>query len=138
MARYVTPQRPDLLIIGGISHQEDVASIREVVTQAQAATSCDVLLMTGAFGDVNPNDAKQWAFEIPATPPNYRARLRDLAAELRVGFLDMTAHWGRYIREAGRPLEWFKRDPIHANVRGEQALGQILITHFSPTLTVPK
>ena len=38
-------------------------------------------------------------------------------------FLDMEAAWGRYIRQSGKDLDWFKRDPIHANERGEQILG---------------
>ena len=38
--------------------------------------------------------------------------------------------WGRYIRESGKDLNWFKRDSIHANIRGEQILGRILAAHL--------
>jgi hypothetical protein len=44
----------------------------------------------------------------------------------------MTAWWGRTIRESGKDLDRFKRDPIHANIRGEQILGHILAAHLAP------
>lgn len=128
---FVYPHRPDLLIIGGISQGEDVEPIRDVIQQARALHPCDVLLMTGAFGKVDPRCEDQWSFEIPPGD-NYRARLRDLAEEVKAGFIDMTAHWGRYVRDSGMELDWFKRDPIHANHRGEQILGRILAAHLSP------
>jgi len=39
--------------------------------------------------------------------------------------------WAGYIRKSGKDLDWFKRDPIHANERGEQILGRILESYFS-------
>jgi hypothetical protein len=131
---YVTPLKPDLLIIGGISHKNDTDSIRVVIDQARAEQPCDVLLMTGAFGETDPNDDQQWTFDIPITPENYRRKLLNLAAEMHTGFLDMTAHWGRYIRASNHELVWFKRDQIHANIRGEQVLGHIMAGHFAPPL----
>ena len=129
---FVYPHRPDLLIIGGISQREDVDAIRDVIRQARALHPCDVLLMSGAFGNVDPRRAAEWSFEIPEDPANYRYRLRALAEAEQAAFLDMTAHWGRYIRESGRDLDWFKRDPVHANARGEQILGRILAAHLAP------
>ena len=130
---YVYPHRPDLLIIGGISQNDDVASIREVIRQARALHPCDVLLMSGAFGAVDPRQDGQWSFDPgPAAAGCYRAQLRLLADELGAGFIDMTAHWGRYIRASGRDLDWFNRDGIHANARGEQILGRILAAHLAP------
>lgn len=130
--KYVLPLHPDLLIIGGISHRDDVDSIRDVVRQVRAAGPCDVLLMTGAFGPVDPRDDKQWTLAIDPQGKDYRARLQRLAKEENCAFLDMTAAWGQYIRTSGKPLGWFKRDPIHANERGEQILGRILVAYLSP------
>ena len=130
--RYVLDLDPDLLIIGGISHKDDTDSIRDVVRQVRKARKCDVLLMTGAFGPVDPRDDKQWRLEIDPRGADYRARLKRLADEEHAGFLDMSAWWGRYIRESGKDLDWFKRDPIHANIRGEQVLGHILAGHLAP------
>lgn len=132
---YVAPHHPDLVIIGGISHHEDIASIRDVVGRIHRSGPCDVLLMTGAFGETDPNDPNQWSYDIPATRGGYRAQLRALADEERDAFLDMTAEWGRVLRDSGRPLEWFKRDAIHANIRGEQVLGRVLATYFAPDRT---
>jgi len=130
--RYVLDHRPDLLIIGGISQRGDVDSIRDVVRQVRGRPPCDALLMTGAFGETDPRDDERWRFEVDPKGTDYRARLGRLAAELKAGFLDMQAHWGKYVRESGKDLAWFKRDPIHANERGEQILGRILVEHLSP------
>jgi acetyl esterase/lipase len=132
--RYVLDHRPDLLIIGGISQREDIDSIRDVVRQVREGSPCDVLLMTGAFGATDPRDDKAWRFEIDPQGQDCRARLRRLAAEVKAGFLDMHAHWGKYVREAGKELDWWKRDPVHANERGEQILGRILLEHLSPSV----
>ncbi len=130
--KYVIPLRPDLFIIGGISQRDDVDSIRDTIRQVRAARPCDVLLMTGAFGPVDPRDPKQWTPTIDTNGHDYRARLQRLARSEHGAFLDMTGAWGQYIRTSGKPLDWFKRDPIHANERGEQILGRILVRYLSP------
>jgi hypothetical protein len=132
VARYVLPHKPELLIIGGISQRDDIDAIREVIRQVRAAGLCDVLLMTGSFGGIDPRDDTKWQFDI-TDPRSYRGRLRGLADEQKCAFLDMFAHWGRYVRESGRDIKWFMRDPVHANVRGEQILGQILACFLSPS-----
>jgi hypothetical protein len=130
--RLVVPEKPDLLIIGGISQSNDIDSIKEVIRQVRDKKWCEVLLITGAFGSVNPYENSEWAYDIPLSEEKYRKRLLKLATEINCGFLDMTAHWGLYIRKSNKPLDWFKRDPIHANARGEQVLGQILAKHLLP------
>ncbi|NOX55798.1 MAG: SGNH/GDSL hydrolase family protein [Planctomycetes bacterium] len=131
---YVLGQRPDLVIIGGISQRDDIESIREVVRQIRAGSKAEILLMTGAFGRVDPRQPG-WKAEIDPDGDDYRARLKRLADELKVEFLDMRGAWGQYIRSCGKDLEWFKRDPIHANERGEQILGRILCRYFAPNVT---
>ena len=44
----------------------------------------------------------------------------------------MTDAWGRYVRASGKDLNWFKRDEVHANERGEQVIGRILAAHLAP------
>ncbi len=130
---YVLKHKPDLLMIGGISHRDDVDSIREVIKQVRAAANPpEILVMTGCFGSTDPRDDKQWKYEIDPAASDYRARLMRMAAEEKVEFLDMMGPWGKYIRESGKELEWFKRDPVHANSRGEAVLGRILLAWFSP------
>ena len=84
-----------------------------------------------AFGEVNPKDDRAWQERPDPAGEDYRARLGRLAGETNSAFLDMSAAWGRYVRESGKELDWFKRDPIHANERGEQILGRILDQYFT-------
>lgn len=135
--KYVLDHDPDLVIIGGISQRDDIDSIREVIHRVRAGSRAEVLLMSGAFGSVDPRDDKQWRFEIDPGGKGYRARLRRLAGEEKSAFIDMHALWGAYIRSAGKELDWFKRDPVHANERGEQILGRILYRHFAPEKPAP-
>ena len=130
--RYVIDNHPDLLIIGGISQKDDTESIRDVIRQARLGTSCDVLLMTGAFGYTDPRDDKQWQSQFDLHGKDYRARLFQLSREMKTGFLDMFGAWGQYVRDSRKELVWFKRDAVHANERGEQILGHILATYLTP------
>jgi len=132
MRAYVLDHAPDLVIIGGISQRGDIDSIREVIRQIRTACKADILLMTGPFGRVDPNDDTQWA--AIARPPKdaYSVKLQALAAEQKAAFLDIQAAWARYVRASGKETVWFKRDVVHANDRGEQILAHILARHLAP------
>ena len=130
--RYVLDHHPDLLIIGGISQRGDTESILAVIRQVRAASRCDVLLLSEVFGSMDPNDDKQWSFRIGPAGTDYRARLRQLAENEKAAFFDMTAYWGKYIRESGKELKWFKRDAVHANERGMQVIGRLLAEYLAP------
>ena len=135
---FVLDHNPDLLIIGGISQRDDTDSIREVIRQVRdGGSAADILLMTGAFGEIDPRDDKQWQEQVDPDGKDYRARLRKLAFETGSAFLDMSAAWGRYIRESEKELGWFKRDRVHANERGEQILGRVLDRFLSPEADSP-
>jgi len=131
--KYVLDYKPDLVLIGGISHKDDTESIRDVTSQIHAGSGCDILLMTGAFGYTDPREDSQWSAKLDPAGNDYRARLQRLARDQKTAFLDMFGAWGTYVRGSGKELVWFKRDPIHANTRGEQILGRILVAHFAPT-----
>jgi hypothetical protein len=125
---FVLKHEPDLVLIGGISQRDDIDSIREVMRQIRAARpQAEFLLMSGAFGAVDPRDEKQWQETVREGDASYRSRLRRLAGETDAAFLDVTAAWGAYVRESGKELDFFKRDPVHANARGEQILGRVLV-----------
>ena len=128
--KFVLDHDPDLVIIGGISHRGDIDAIREVVRQIREQAQPDILLMTGAFGSVDPREEGFLnAGGVHSTP--YNAALKELADEIGAAFLDMETAWGRYIRESDRPLDTFKRDIVHANGQGEQIVGHILANHLS-------
>jgi hypothetical protein len=131
--KFVLDHEPELVIIGGISHRGDIDSIRDLIGQIRAGSDTDILLITGAFGRADPRDEDQWAkMSNPNHFSDYRKGLGDLAGEVRAAFLDMEFAWASYIRQSGRDLDWFKRDPIHANERGEQILGHILARYLTP------
>lgn len=128
--KYVLDHKPDLVIIGGISHRDDVESIREVIRQIREAQQPDILLLTGAFGATDLRDKNfVGADGVHSTP--YNRELEKLAGEVGAAFLDMDAAWGKYVRDSGRDLASFKRDAIHANEPGEQILGHILANYLS-------
>jgi hypothetical protein len=130
--KFVLDQKPTLVLIGGISNRDDIDSIRDVIRQTKAESDTDILLMTGAFGNVDPRDDKQWQrISDPNHFSEYRKGLERLASETGAAFLDMEAAWAGYIRSSGKDLDCFKRDPIHANERGEQILGHILESYFT-------
>jgi hypothetical protein len=129
---WVLQHKPDLLMIGGISHRDDVESIREVIRQVRARSEPEILVMTGCFGTVDPRTDADWTYDVDASGNDYRGRLKRMAAEEKVEFLDMMGPWGRYIRTCGKDLDWFKRDAVHANARGEAILGRILEACFAP------
>ncbi len=130
--KFVLDHKPELVIIGGISQRGDIDSIREVINQIRSSCGADILLMTGAFGQVDPSEQGQWKrISDPNHFSDYRKGLEKLAIDVGAAFLDMEAAWGKYIRQCGKDLEWFKRDPIHANERGEQILGHIFAKYIS-------
>ncbi|MCY3020398.1 MAG: SGNH/GDSL hydrolase family protein [Planctomycetota bacterium] len=129
---WVLKHKPDLLLIGGISQRGDIEAIRSVIKQVRAAANPEIMLMTGAFGELNPKKGKDWRNIPGPNGADYGARLMQLAADEKCEFLDMTAAWGEYIAESARAMGWFKRDPVHGNERGFQILGRILEKYFAP------
>ena len=135
---YVLDYKPDLLIIGGISHGYDADAIRSVVRQVRAGSACEIMLTTGAVANSrrcrseflkHTRLPKEKAIELV---DGFAARVRNVAAEERCEFLDTRAIWDAYAENAGKPVDWFRRDIIHANDRGKQVLGRILERYFAP------
>ncbi len=130
--QYVLRHRPDLVMIGGISNRDDVESIRDVIRQIRAASDAEIMVMSGPFGRTDPVGDPNWQPQFDPRGNSYRARLARMAQEEKVEFFDIEAAWGSYIRQCGKPLEWFKRDVVHANQYGFQVLGRILERYFAP------
>ena len=131
--RYVLSQKPDLVIIGGISHGHDTESVRECIRQIRAASDCDIFLMTGPYGMADPLAGEGWRARVnDGKDEKYAADLKALAAEVGAEYLDLQLTWGEYVRAAGKPLDSYKRDPIHANAEGEAVLAAILDRYFTP------
>lgn len=135
---YVLRFKPDLLVIAGISHGYDMPAIRSVIRQVRAKSDCEIMVMTGA---VCPREQCETNFVDGSDMPKdeacrvveqYAANLGAMAAAEKAEFLDIRAIWDEYVRPACHPQVWFMRDPIHANVRGKQVLGRILLQYFQP------
>ena len=139
VARYVTSKRPDLVLIGGISHGDDIESLAYVVDQIQSQLSCPILLLSGAVG---PNgDPRLWseppeAGEIPPAT-EWAKKVCELATTQGVGFFDIEQAWGTAIMRGIPPYEDYLRDPIHANSRGQLVLARLLERFFSQTEKSP-
>ncbi|HPD17063.1 MAG TPA: SGNH/GDSL hydrolase family protein [Planctomycetota bacterium] len=124
---YVLDHEPDLLMIGGISHNNDTEAIRSVIRQVREHLRPDILLMTGPFGKGrDPRMLRGWSPVVTPDGSDYRSRLLALARDEGCGFLDLEGAWGSYLLATDRPYEWFLRDPVHANTRGGMLLGRVL------------
>lgn len=133
---YVADLKSDLLIIGGISHKEDIDAIQKVIEMAQRQIGCEIMLMSAPLGeDWRKYDEAIPGAELPAqawTPEPFVERQKFLAEEMRVDFLDMATLWHNYLGASRKPWQWFHRDNVHGNDRGKQIAGRIIETYFKP------
>ncbi len=130
---YVADLRPDLLIIGGISHRNDLESIRRVIVMARDY-GCEIILASGPLGEdwreydaARPEDslvAQEWQ------PDLFVAQQQQLATDMQVEFLDLATPWNNYLAASLCPWGWFHRDSVHGNDRGKQIIGRIIERYF--------
>ena len=126
---FVLDQKPDLVIIGGISQRDDIPAIRSVIQQTKKAMpATEFLLMSGAFGREKPIADPTFR----TVKNDYRTKLKALAKEMNVEFLDMRGAWLMEMRASGETVDWYKRDPVHANDKGKQVIGRILYRYLKP------
>ncbi len=138
IARFVVPRNPDLVFIGGIS-QKDIESIQAVILQLRAALpEVEILLATGTFGTADPRVPEELAKAAHSGTGPYGQALKQLAAEQKCAYLDMTTPWAEYIRSSGVHPHTFYRDLVHANEFGEQILSKILLAFWKPETPNPK
>lgn len=135
---YVLRFKPDLLVVAGISHGYDVQAIGSVIRQVRAKSDCEVLVLTGA---VCPREQCETSFVDDSVMPKdeacrvveqFPSALAAVAAAQKAEFFDIRPVWDDYVRPAPHPQVWFMRDSVHANVRGKQVVGRILLRYFQP------
>jgi hypothetical protein len=135
---YVLDYKPDLLIIGGISHGYDAQAVRDVIRQVRAKSDPDILLLSGAVSF--PPDFDNMFRYLPPKErqtriqrmKNYHPALKKVAQQEKVEFLDMRTPWDDYEQSIRRHPMWLRRDYVHANARGRQVLARILEAYFRP------
>lgn len=130
IAKNVVPRKPDLVFIGGIS-QKSIEDIRTVVHQLRKdLPKVEIILATGVFGTSDPRVPEELARAAYSGTAEYGRLLRELAADERCAYIDMTSPWAKYIRSSKLHPHMFYRDAVHANEFGEQILSKILISFF--------
>lgn len=133
---HVLDLNPDLLMIGGIAHKEDIGAIRKVIEMARKQVGCEILLMSAPlYKDWRKYDGGRPDAELPAqvwTPDPFVEKQKKLSDEMQVDFLDMATVWHNYLGASHKPWQWFHRDFVHGNDRGKQIAGRIIETYFKP------
>ena len=123
--KHVLDHKPDLLIIGGVSHRNHSDAYADVIEQVRAEQDPDILVMSGAVAQaVNSREVLQRRNQ------RFRERIEQIAADKAVAFFDLRAVYDRYIERTGGEPDWFMRDEVHANSRGKQVVGRILARYF--------
>jgi hypothetical protein len=128
--------QPDFLIIGGISHRNDIEAIRAVIHQARGMKpGMPILLLTGPFGfkkDADPRGDQQWTLVLDPEGSRYRDRLFALALEEGADFFDLQGAMGEYLLSHDRDYAEFQRDDVHANKCGAAVMAKLLENYFTP------
>ena len=161
---YVLAYRPDLLVIGGISHEDNLAFWQSVVSQVRAddalrGRTTEILILTRQWSP-NNNTANSYFLapgmtELDPVPTNnvsipndVRGRLLTFCATNNIEFLDMTGIASQFIygpatsagvgspNATGAPYGYWMRDWVHANDRAKMILGRTLETYFAPPPTI--
>lgn len=120
--KYVVDYNPDLVIIGGISHKKNISSIKNVIQQIKDRIEPEIIITGGVFGE-------NWISE-EKTPDEFNVQLKILAEQQKVEFFDIGTYCGNYIKESGKPYEFFLRDRIHPNDYGRVILAYALFYFF--------
>lgn len=126
----VIDQRPELVLIGGISTRS-IADTRAIIgkirdgARAIGAVEPDIALLTGPFGE--------WGKPAPGIDA---AALAALAAETGCAFFDLRAAWLEAVAASGRDPSAFYRDAIHGSAAGKHLQGR-LIAGWLPAARAP-
>ncbi len=157
---YVLAYQPDLLVIGGISNEDNLSSWQSVVAQVRAddvtrGRTTEILILTRQW---SPNNTAGSYFLAPgiteldpmptnnaAIPDDARGHLLVFCATNNIEFLDMTGIASQFIygpataagvggptNAAGNPYSYWMRDWVHSNDRAKMILGRTLETYFAP------
>jgi hypothetical protein len=135
---YVIDLKPDLLIIGGISHGHDPEAVRSVIRQVRTKSNPDILVMSGAVSF--PPDYDKIFLKLSPRErtiairrlKNYRPGLERVAQQEKAAYLDFRTQWDAYVQSVRKHPMWLHRDYVHANARGRQVLARVLEAYFRP------
>jgi hypothetical protein len=161
MAAEVFAYQPDLLCIGGISSDDNLAAFQSVVNKMRAndlaaGRTTEILILTKQW---SPNTVADDYFldpgyteldQVPAgnpggVPAGYRGDLLNFCATNDIEYLDLTGVASEFIygpaaaagvgppaNANGDPYSYWLRDLIHSNDRGKLIQGRMLEAFFAP------
>lgn len=130
---FVVQYQPDLLLIGGISNNNDTAAVHNVIRQVRQRMdpAPEIMVLSGPLGrDGDPRTNP----DFPVVPQgnDFRLQLAQMCAEAGVEYFDMKSAWGAYLTQSNASYDYYLRDPLHANARGRQVLARMLAAYFAP------
>ncbi|MFA6291849.1 MAG: hypothetical protein WC637_08725 [Victivallales bacterium] len=147
--KYVHDEKPDLLIIGGISnyhkdHNPTGCEAIEIVAKtAREYLDCEVLILTGALAvDTRQYDPENLSAPLPAQPWNLRQQqmignqgwyfdpLIGMAKKNKFAFWDMQTPNYKWLYASGKPFEFYSRDAVHSGELGKQVIGRTMMAFF--------
>jgi hypothetical protein len=157
---FILAYQPDLLVIGGISHDDNTANFQSVVNQVRAddaakGRTTEILILSKQWSPNNNGGTSYFLapgmkeldpvlVNNPSIPSDYRGRLLSFCASNQIEFLDMTGIASEFIygpaaaagigapNAQGAPYGYWMRDWVHANDRAKIILGRILEAYFAP------
>lgn len=160
VAEYVTDYLPDLLMIGGISHADDMTEFQSVADQVRAhdlanARNTEIMLLTKAWSSNNNfgnyylspglRELDQDPAQNTSIPDDFRGHLLMFAHANELEYLDMTGIEAEFIygpaaaagvgaptNANGDPYSYWMREWVHLNDRGKQILGREFEIFFAP------
>lgn len=132
---WVFSHKPDLVIIGGVSNQDEAEAVRSVIRQIRAKDALvEIMVLTPVFGvEGNPKEHGWnvgWNYDPEKAAHPFRRELKRVAEEEKCAFFDINAPWRQYCLDSGKAMGYFHRDAVHANLRGQQLLGRLLESWF--------
>jgi hypothetical protein len=164
VGEYVLAYQPDLLVIGGISNEDNLASWQSVVAQVRADDvarnrTTEILILTRQWSPNNTSGSYFLAPGMaeldpapannPSIPNDMRGHLLTFCASNNIEFLDMTGIASQFIygpatsagvgsptNAAGNPYSYWMRDWVHSNDRAKMILGRTLEAYFAPAPTL--
>jgi hypothetical protein len=162
MQQYVFAYQPDLLVIGGISNDDNMTNFQSVVDQMRAYDSAngrttEILILTRQWSPNNnqgnyflaPGMAEldQVAADNPGgLPDDIRGHLITFCDSNNIECLDLTGVQGEFIygpaaaagvgpplNANGDPYSFWMRDFVHTSDNGNIILGRMLEAFFAPS-----
>jgi len=125
---YVLRYRPDVVLIGGTSHDHDLEAVRDVVRQIRdARPDIPLILLSGVFGheDGIPQKVDE-ANQADCPETTFSRGLKRLAGEEQTGFWDLRTAFENHLADHAIDYASLKRDQVHANTLGKQILARVM------------